>query len=143
MSTFPYCIIKHFNGVAYWRWHSNWHGKQQQQRRRRQQRDGTKRTLYAYVVYLPFCVSINDTRINVLTALPLLRNTQNISNSDWLAHGWLADWFVRSLTHSLARSLPAYLLHRASTAHSFQCSLTVKYYTHFVWHCAAAGWLAG
>lgn len=34
---------------------------------------------------------INDTRIKVLTASPLLRNIQNIFNGDWLAHmvGWL------------------------------------------------------
>lgn len=63
-------------------------------------------------------VSTNDTRINVLTALPLLRNTQNIFNSDWLAHSGAPLIPVRDYRKIL---------------HTFCSALC---------HCWLAGWLA-
>lgn len=83
----------------------------------------------------------------MLTALPLLRNTQNIFNSDWLAHGWLAGLLLRLLARPT--SACAAYEERERSSHSFQRSLTVKYCTHFVLalcccrRCYCHRWMAG
>lgn len=91
----------------------------------------------------------------MLTALPLLRNTQNIFNSDWLAHGWLAGLLLL-LLRLLARptkSACAAHTHRARTRLTLIPSFAYReiLHTFCFWHCGAAataatataGWLDG